>query len=116
MPVFHLSFVAPVPVGHRVAVTFYELKVGRLSALLGGQTKGFVVEDLETGIEYSPAFLWQSEHVDHQPIYSSRLDKNVHPTGAIEGLVTQCRVVSRRGNANNHRISTILTVTTEAEQ
>ncbi len=115
MPVFHLSFLAPVPVGHRVTVTFYELKAGRLSGLFGGQTKGYVVGDLETGIEYSPAFLWQSEVADGQPIYSSQLEKNVHCTGTMEGLVTHCRVVSQRGNADNHRLTTILTVTTETE-
>lgn len=113
MPEYHLSFVAPVPVGHRVVVTSYELRAGRLSRLFSGPTNGFVVEDLDTGIEYSPAFLWQTEYVDSQPVYSSELEESVHRTGTIEGEVTHCRVVSRRGNADNHRISTVLTVMTK---
>lgn len=107
-----LSFVAPIPVGHRVRITYYRDETrGRWSRVFLGATEGAMVEDRETGVVYGSADLWQyslGERSQHQ--YSNRLAAGVRAVGELEGRVTGCRVLSRIGNAGNHRIATVLTV------
>lgn len=113
MPTLHLNFVATIPVGHRIRATIYQRKAGRLSAVFTGEPRGYVIQDLDSGIEYSPGFLWQCAQEDEMIVSSSELEPNVVMTGTLQGTVTRCRVISRSGNARNHRITTVLEVQEE---
>lgn len=106
----NLNFVATIPVGHRVKVTFYQRKASRLSAVFSGEPKGVMIQDLETGVEYSTGFIWQCSHQDGMFVYASELEPAVVVTGSLDGTVARCRVISHRGNAGNHQITTHLEV------
>lgn len=107
---YALPFVAPIPIGHRVELTCCSLSDKTLWLIT--ETKGMIVRDLETGIVYSPDWVWECV-VDkdlHTWHYDDKPAKGLRHTGVILGEVTSCRVISRPGNAGNHRPTTMLTI------
>ena len=76
------------------------------------------VEDLTTGILYSAATLWQSHHgVDaldaERLLYGPQPDTDYQMVREQVVLIRGCRVLSRSGNANNHRLITVLRFVSE---
>ncbi|MEL6344160.1 MAG: hypothetical protein AAFV53_13655 [Myxococcota bacterium] len=76
-----------------------------------------LIEDLQTGITYSPAVLWerrrgQGARGDEQLLYLPELSASFILERELSGRIRGCRVLTRSGNAANHRMITILTVQT----
>lgn len=105
-----VDFLASVPIGHRVRITTYihpPEQIGFLDRLFSEDSEHTLttVEDLETGICYSPARLWATAG-SHR--YAPEHAPGFVATGARTARVVTCRVLCRRGNAGNHRIYTLL--------
>jgi hypothetical protein len=109
-----LQFLAAVPVGHTVRIDRFQRAKTLGLRLFGdaGDSTACRVTDLDTGVVYGPAVLWQLEGppgLDRLP--GADIDPIWTLDSAVTGRVTACRVMSRQGNARNHRLLTRLEVT-----
>jgi hypothetical protein len=97
-PVLHvLHHAAPIPVGNRVELHFYERDLGFFSVGFREQTDMPLVRDLETGIEYVPAWLFKhdpTELLGGSSSHALEPAPSVRPTRSITGRVVACRVIS----------------------
>lgn len=97
-PVLHiLHLAAPIPVGHRVELHFYERDLGFFSFNFCEQTDMPLVCDLDTGIDYAPAWLFKHEPREMLEKDARRvleLSPSVKPTRSITGRVIACRIIS----------------------
>ncbi|WAS93990.1 hypothetical protein [Nannocystis punicea] len=93
--VFHHA--APIAVGHRVELQFFERDTGFFSVEYSEQLDMPLIRDLDTGIEYAPEWLFKREARDHLGPSSPRvleMSPSVRPTRALTGTVVACRVVT----------------------
>lgn len=93
--VFHHA--APIPVGHRVELQFFERDTGFFSVEYNEQLDMPLIRDLETGVEYAPEWLFKREARDHLGPSSPRvleMSPTVRPTRSLTGTVVACRVVT----------------------
>lgn len=110
-----LRYAAPIPVGHRVELHFYERDLGFFSVGFREQRDTPLVRDLETGIEYAPVWLFKHdplEILDHGPARAHELTPGVQPTRSLVGRVVACRVLTGLVGAD-WAIFTYLTVREE---
>lgn len=92
-----LRHAAPIPIGHRVELHFYERDLGLFLANFREQPDMPLVRDLETGIEYAPAWLFKHEPTELAAGETARaleLSPSAQPTRSISGRVIACRVVT----------------------
>jgi hypothetical protein len=99
-----LLYAAPVPVGHRVEIRWYQLNS---RGLLGGQNKATqnhepVLRDLDTGIEYATDFVLgvSGGKMPRQPVAVGMQPRaNAEVCAAVTGQVVACRIVTVHGFA-----------------
>lgn len=88
---FLCTFLAPVPVGHRVAVEYHEEDVGTFGKKLQIDGRWFVVIDRDTGIRWGSQYTW-SRDPPFRPNPSRRVAQR------WEGVVQSCDVSSHMGS------------------
>jgi hypothetical protein len=94
-----VMLVAPVPVGHRVRVTFY---VTERRGLFGGSREELphepVVQDLDSGVVYCSERPFVHENVK-RPYVPLAVESTPRGTvdRVVEGVVRGCRVLTVRG-------------------
>jgi len=116
---------APIPVGHRVIVRWYEKAE---KGLFGGKSTEThplrpVVEHVETGIVYTQSWLFDAESIATEPnegmegaarplAFSDAMSAGVKEIRAIEGAVASCRIilVATGGSSDIPVIQTELTL------
>ncbi len=95
-------YVAPIPVGHRVRVTWHALE----EAGLAGQTRTDErpyepwITDLDTGVEYRTDWAVGTErrrHRDQPYILGEQFVSGVSVEREVIGTVRSCRVLTIRG-------------------
>lgn len=111
-------FHAPVPVGHRVQVVWYECLQGGIfgstTALLEHEPQ---IIDLVTGIEYISDKLTgtSGEKVALKPLaFGPGVDARAKPRYQLVGVVQRCRIVSHR-TFGELEAQTELTIVPQAE-
>lgn len=95
--VFVVHHAAPIPIGHRVELQFFERDTGFFSVEYSEQLDMPLIRDLDTGIEYAPEWLFKTGARDHLGVSSSQaleMSPSVRPTRALSGTVVACRVVT----------------------
>ncbi len=106
---------APIPVGHRVEVTWY----GESSCKLFGGSKTTVreyepiIRDLDTGVEYASDFVYGtgSSKKPDTPLEVSA-EVQAEEIESVRGRVVACRVVTLRG-FSDYDVQTELTIEPE---
>ena len=95
-------YVAPIPIGHRVRITWHALK----EAGLGGQVRTDDrphqpwITDLDTGVEYRTDWAAPAErrrHQDQPYELSDALGMGISVERELTATVKACRVVTVRG-------------------
>lgn len=95
--VFVFHHAAPIPIGHRVELQFFERDTGFFSVEYSEQLDMPLIRDLDTGIEYAPEWLFKTEARDNLGLTSPRaleMSPSVRPTRSLTGTVVACRVVT----------------------
>lgn len=109
-----LRHFAAVPVGHDVRITTYECDVGIVRVVVEPRPEYAVVEDLTTGIQYAPSWVWerdrQSPLDDQHHGFTEQLQQHVREVDSFTGRVTSCKVFTHVGNAGNHQLVTMLVI------
>jgi hypothetical protein len=114
-PVLHvLHYAAPIPIGHRVELHFYERDLGFFSVGYREQRDVPLVLDVETGIEYAPTWLFKHDPLEMMEDATRAVEPSlaVQPTRSFAGRVIACRVVTGMVGAD-WTIYTYLTVREE---
>ncbi|KXS10587.1 hypothetical protein M427DRAFT_61950 [Gonapodya prolifera JEL478] len=114
MPTYNLLYPCPIPIGHRVSVTVYSRPKNGLFGTKGRVTvdKEPVVVDLDTGVEYAPAWLY-----GYNGMTSASGMHGVGPNQLVgvktekveQGVVRQCRIFTNVGGDLNQWMQTFLT-------
>ena len=113
-----IVYAVAIPVGHRVAVRWYR---GKSKGLFGGDNEESrphepVVEDLDTGIVYSPEWVLETAAARYPGTpfgVSDGLKKGIEETGTLVGRVAVCRIVT--GHGSDYHAQTELTIDPEPE-
>ncbi|HQP35223.1 MAG TPA: hypothetical protein PLI95_08595 [Polyangiaceae bacterium] len=87
------TFLAPIPVGHRVALEYHEREVGLMGRTKEIDGQWFVVIDLDTGIRWGSQYSWSRD-----PPFVEDPDRK--PKERYEGVVRACDVSSFMGVEN----------------
>ncbi|WAS96216.1 hypothetical protein [Nannocystis punicea] len=116
MDKFVVIFQAPVPVGHRVELVWYEIEV---SGLFGASRKPRphepVVTDLDTGVVYVSDRVLETPGMkapDEPLAVSDGLARVAKPVRRVRGIVRACRVVTIR-SFSDIDVQTELTIAPE---
>lgn len=109
-----LRYFAAVPVGHEVRISIYEGDVGVLRTVVEARPDYAVVEDLNTGIQYAPSWVWERDRTsaldDKNHGFTERLQQHVKEVDSFMGRVKSCKVFTHVGNAGNHQLVTMLVI------
>lgn len=111
----HLLLCAPVPVGHRVEVSFY---VGQERGPFGNMVQVNrplepIVVDLDAGVRYAAHWLLHQGGVNHDTVNvtTDKLRAGLQVAETVTGRVRQCQVVTV--NSTGVSIETTLVIETE---
>ncbi|HEY8376331.1 MAG TPA: hypothetical protein VIK91_07580 [Nannocystis sp.] len=116
--VYVLHHAAPIPVGHRVELQFYERNDGFFVVEYIEQVDTPLIRDLDTGIEYAPEWLFKREPWEQLGPSSAKaleMSPSVRPTRSLVGRVIACRVVTGVV-AGDWTIFTYLTIVEEEQR
>lgn len=99
MPTYPLIFPCPIPVGHRVRLTWYQ---GTKSGFFSGpetRPEEPLVEDLETRVLYAPSWIFLDDSY-YQPMTRPGVPDtpraDLRKSATVEGVVVSCHIVPVR--------------------
>lgn len=115
---YELSFIAPIPVGHRVELTFLKKPlIGWFSSVIAGYEDMLdkpIVRDMETGVVYASTNVY-TEHDYVTPRGASPLPDHHRPEleqdHVVIGRVVSCRVISYQPGYASDRDTTHIQTT-----
>lgn len=96
MPTYPLLFPCPIPVGHRVRITWFESAKAGLFGGRDGRPLEPIVEDLDTRVVYTPAWIFQDDSIytpQTRPTVSDTPRPDLRQSDTQEGVVAACRIV-----------------------
>lgn len=108
--------VAPIPVGHEVEITIYDIESGsRLFGLKKHPIKVPRVRDLETDIVYGHVahHLQGSIKPNKVNVKSSKLREGLTPRAAFNGIVAACQITAVSNEEGFVHMETLLVIEVE---
>jgi hypothetical protein len=120
---YTLQHVAPIPVGHRVELQFFE-EAGSGGLFKKGEANLHepMVRDLDTGVIYAShwhfvdrASITQTSYFTKVNAYPPAPLPALKPAGRVLGRVLACRVITECMGSQIFKVQTTLTIAPEAE-